>query len=184
MQQRFNFEAVAHQLINPFKITMWDYILVHKIANSTAFWWVQQCWKVFSPHSSFHRFPGAQIFIYKRLLISSRKKALRWSDSRNSQHGPCASDTQLDSLKAVVSTSKTSKAMRIKRSIYMVVLASAVKGSFDVKRAGCNWTKTRTLQLCVYMLFRTTGLGVLCCWLQASGASFTSTLILLVVVEL
>jgi len=26
----------------------------------------------------------------------------------------------------------------------MVVLASAVEGSFDVKRAQCNWTKTRT----------------------------------------
>ena len=51
------------------------------------------------------------------------------------------------------------------RPIYMVVLASAVEGSFDVKRAGCNWTKTRTLKLCVYMRFRTTGLGVLCCWL-------------------
>jgi len=50
--------------------------------------------------SSFHRFPGAQIFIYKRLLISSSRKALRWRDSRNSQRGPCVSDTQLDSLKA------------------------------------------------------------------------------------
>jgi len=50
--------------------------------------------------SSFHRFPGAQIFIYKRLLISSSRKALRWRDSRNSQRGPCASDTQLDLLKA------------------------------------------------------------------------------------
>jgi len=50
--------------------------------------------KAFGSHhfdSLFHRFPGAQIFIYKRLLISS---------SRNSQRGPCASDTQLDSLKA------------------------------------------------------------------------------------
>jgi len=47
----------------------------------------------------------------------------------------------------------------------MVVLASAGEGSFDVKGAQCNWTKTRTLQLCVYMRFRTTGLGVLCWWL-------------------
>jgi len=47
----------------------------------------------------------------------------------------------------------------------MVMLASAVEGSFDVKRAQCNWTKTRILQLCVYMRFRTTGLGVLCCLL-------------------
>jgi len=46
-----------------------------------------------------HRFPGAQIFIYKRLLISSSRKALRWRDSRNSQRGPCASNTQLNSLK-------------------------------------------------------------------------------------
>jgi len=53
--------------------------------------------------SSFHRFPGAQIFIYKRLLISSSRKALRWRDSRKSQRGPCASDTQLDS-ESVVST--------------------------------------------------------------------------------
>ena len=52
-----------------------------------------------SHHSSFHRFPGAQIFIYKRLLISSSRKALRWRDRRNSQRGPCTSDTQLDSLK-------------------------------------------------------------------------------------
>ena len=72
----------------------------------------------------------------------------------------------------------------ITRLIYMVVLASAVEGSFDAKRAQRNWTKTRTLQLCVYMHFRTTGLGVLWCWLQASGASFTSKLILFVVVEL
>jgi len=50
-------------------------------------------------------------------------------------------------------------------SIYMVVLANVVEGSFDVKRAQCNWTKMRTLQLCVYTRFRTTGLGVLCCWL-------------------
>jgi len=27
----------------------------------------------------------------------------------------------------------------------MVMLASTVEGSFDVKRAWCNWTKTRTL---------------------------------------
>jgi len=59
--------------------------------------------KAFGSHnfdSSFHRFPSAQIFIYKRLLISSSRKALRWRSSRNSQRGPCASDTQLDSLKA------------------------------------------------------------------------------------
>ena len=37
MQQRFNFEAVVHQLINPFKITMWVYILIHKVTNSTDF---------------------------------------------------------------------------------------------------------------------------------------------------
>ena len=34
------------------------------------------------------------------LLISSSRKALRWRDSRNSQRGPCASNTQLDSLKS------------------------------------------------------------------------------------
>jgi len=46
----------------------------------------------------------------------------------------------------------------------MVVLTSAVEGRFDVKRAQCNWTKTKTLgEQCVYMCFRTTGLGVLCC---------------------
>ena len=59
--------------------------------------------KAFGSHhfdSSFHRFPGAQIFIYKRLLISISRKALRWRDSRNSQRGLCTSDTQLDSLKA------------------------------------------------------------------------------------
>jgi len=49
--------------------------------------------------SSLHKFPGAQIFIYKRLLISSSRNSSRWSDSRNSQRGPCTSDTQLDSLK-------------------------------------------------------------------------------------
>jgi len=37
------------------------------------------------------------------------------------------------------------------RPIYMVVLASAVKGSFDIKIAQCNWTKMRTLKLYVYM---------------------------------
>jgi len=37
----------------------------------------------------------------------------------------------------------------------MVVLASAVEGSLDIKRAQCNCTKARTLQLCVYMRFRT-----------------------------
>ena len=37
--------------------------------------------------------------MYKRLLISSSRKALRWRDSRNSKRGPCASDTQFDSLK-------------------------------------------------------------------------------------
>jgi len=61
--------------------------------------------------------------------------------------------------------SRTDDPPRNNRPIYMVVLASAVEGSFVVKRAQCNWTKTRTLQLCVYMRFRTTGLGVLCCWL-------------------
>ena len=50
------------------------------------------------------------------------------------------------------------------RPIYTVVLVSAVEGSLDVKRAQCNWTKTKTLgEQCVYMCFRTTGLGVLCC---------------------
>jgi len=49
----------------------------------------------------------------------------------------------------------------INRRIYMVVLVSAVEGSFDVKRAQCNWTKTKTLQLCVYMRFRKTGCSVL-----------------------
>jgi len=68
--------------------------------------------------------------------------------------------------------------------IHMVVLASAVEGSFDAKRAQCSWTKTRTLQLCAYMRFRTTWLGVLWCWLQASGASFTSKLIIFVFVKL
>jgi len=33
----------------------------------------------------------------------------------------------------------------------MVLLASGVEGGFDVKRAQCNWTKTRTLELRVYM---------------------------------
>ena len=37
------------------------------------------------------------------------------------------------------------------KPIYMAVLASMVEGSFDVKRAQCNRTKTRTLKLCVYV---------------------------------
>ena len=58
--------------------------------------------KAFGSHhyNSFHRFPGAEIFIYKRLLISRKRNSLLWRNSRNSQRGPCASDTKLDSLKA------------------------------------------------------------------------------------
>jgi len=37
VQQRFDLEAVAHQLINPFKIATGDHILFHKIANFTVF---------------------------------------------------------------------------------------------------------------------------------------------------
>ena len=58
------------------------------------------------------RFPGAQIFIYKRLLIRSNRKASRWRDSRNRQRGPCASDTQLDSLKRGVHTENFQSKMR------------------------------------------------------------------------
>ena len=47
---------------------------------------------------------------------SSSRKALRWRDSRNSQRCPCASDTQLDFLKAWCPRrwTKTNHAMRIK----------------------------------------------------------------------
>jgi len=37
------------------------------------------------------------------------------------------------------------------RPIYVVVLTSALEVSFDVKRAQCNWTQTRTLGMRVYM---------------------------------
>jgi len=54
-----------------------------------------------------------------------------------------------------------------------------------VKRTQCNWTKTRTLKLCVFTCsFRTTGLSVLCCGPQASSTGLTNKLIHLVVVEL
>jgi len=39
------------------------------------------------------------MFIHKRLLNSNSRNSLRWRDSRNSQRGPCAGDTTLDSLK-------------------------------------------------------------------------------------
>jgi len=60
-----------------------------------------------------------------------------------------------------VSQVKHSLKLNYSRPIYVVVLATAVEGSSEVKRAQCNWTKTRTLQLCVYMRFTTTGFGVL-----------------------
>jgi len=41
----------------------------------------------------------------------------------------------------------------------MVVLASAFKVRFDVKRAQCNWTKTKTLKLHVYMALQNGWVG-------------------------
>ena len=38
--------------------------------------------------------------LHAEMLVSPNATNLRWRDSRNSQRGPCASDTQLDSLKA------------------------------------------------------------------------------------
>jgi len=55
----------------------------------------------------------------------------------------------------------------------MVVLAIAAKGSFDVKRAQCSWTQTRTLELCVYMALHNDWIGWFCAAVltQAAPAS-------------
>ena len=55
----------------------------------------------------------AQIFIYKRLLISSSRKALRWRNSRNSQRGPCANDTHSNFWKRGVHADGQNRIMRI-----------------------------------------------------------------------
>ena len=60
------------------------------------------------------------------------------------------------------------------RPIYIVVLASAVEGSVDVKIAQFNWTKTRTLELRVYMAPQNDWVSDLHCGPQTSGTSFMS----------
>jgi len=53
------------------------------------------------------------------------------------------------------------------RPIMMVVLASAVEGSFDVKRAQCSGTKMRMFELRVYMALQNDLVG--CSALRSLG---------------
>ena len=59
--------------------------------------------KAFGSHHLIVRFTdflGHKSLFTKGLWLAAAEIAVRWRDSRDSQRGPCASDTKLDSLKA------------------------------------------------------------------------------------